>query len=91
MTETFPAIAERVFEMVENGQKTELRLRLGAPTKKVDDFACPIQILGIQKDRIFELFGVDSLQALQLALKFAATLCAQITLLDSPDLGLESF
>jgi hypothetical protein len=95
----FPTIAERVFEMVEEGRRVELRLRLGVPkdTRK-GDFACPIQISGIQNDRIFEIVGEDSLQALVLALKFAGTLLqakqedgAQVTWLGASDLGLEGF
>lgn len=98
MDQTFPAIAERVFEVVESGQRAELRLRLGAPKDAGANFSCLIQISGMHNDRIFEIAGEDSLQALQLALKFAATLLqarreegAQITWLNSADLGLQSF
>jgi hypothetical protein len=96
MVSIFPVIAERVFEMVEEGQRVQLRLRLGAPkdTGK-QDFACQVQISGIQSDRVFEIVGMDSLQALQLALKFASTLLrakqeqgAQITWFNTGDLGL---
>ena len=93
---SFPTIAERVFEMVEEGRRMELRLRLGIPkdTGK-QDFTCPVQISGLESDRVFEIVGEDSLQALQLALKFAGTLLqakreqgTQITWLDESDLGL---
>ena len=92
---SFPIIAERVFEMVEEGQQAELRLRLGAPKNTGKNFACPVQISGIQSDRVFEIAGADSLQALQLALRFAGILLqaeqeqgAQITWLGLSDLGL---
>ena len=96
---SFPTIAERVFEMVENGRRMELRLRLGVPedTRK-GDFACPVQISGIQNDRVFEIVGEDSLQSLVLALKFAGTLLqakqedgAHVTWLGESDLGLGGF
>jgi hypothetical protein len=96
MLSMFPVIAERVFEMVEDGRRVELRLRLGAPkdTGK-QNFACQIQISGIQNDRVFEIVGEDSLQALQLALKFAGTLLqarqeqgTEITWFNTNDLGL---
>ncbi|MGZ4875633.1 MAG: DUF6968 family protein [Candidatus Angelobacter sp.] len=92
---SFPTIAERVFEMVEEGQRAELRLRLAAPKNTGKNFVCPIQICGIHGDRVFEIAGEDSLQSLQLALSFAATLLqakqeqgAQITWLGVSDLGL---
>jgi hypothetical protein len=92
----FPTIAERVFEMVEEGRRVELRLRLGAPEDTGErNFACPVQICGIQDDRVFEIVCEDSLQALQLALRFAATLLhakqergSQITWFNEIDLGL---
>jgi hypothetical protein len=82
--------------MIEEGRRVDLRLRLGAPQDTGNEnFACPIQICGMQDDRVFEIVGVDSLQALQLALKFAAILLkakqeqgAQITWLGVSDLDL---
>jgi len=96
MVSIFSVIAERVFEMVEEGQRVQLRLRLGAPKDTGNqNFACPVQISGIQSDRVFEIVGEDSLQALQLALKFASTLLqakqeqgAQITWFNTSELGL---
>jgi hypothetical protein len=93
---SFSTIAERAFEMVEEGERVELRLRLGTPQQTTDrDFKCPVQICGMHNDRVFEIVGLDSLQALQLALKFAATLLhakqeqgSQITWLNENDLGL---
>jgi hypothetical protein len=93
---SFARIAERAFEMVEEGRRVELRLRLGAPQQTTNrDFKCPVQICGMHNDRVFEIVGLDSLQALQLALKFAATLLhakqeqgSQITWLNESDLGL---
>jgi uncharacterized protein DUF6968 len=96
--QNFPAIAERVFEMVESGRRRELRLRLGAPRYTGENFGCQLQLLGMHNDRVFEIFGEDSLQALQLALKFAGKILrakqedgTQITWFKSPNLGLDSF
>jgi hypothetical protein len=96
VSSSFPMIAERVFEMVEEGRRTELRLHLGAPQDTGNEnFACPVQICGMQNDRVFEIVGEDSLQALQLALKFAGTLLqakqeegAKISWFNTSDLGL---
>jgi hypothetical protein len=86
----------RAFEMVEGDGRVELRLRLGAPQQTADrNFKCPVQICGMHNDRVFEIVGEDSLQALQLALKFAAALLhakqeqgSQITWFNESDLGL---
>lgn len=91
-----PIIAERVFEMVKDSRRGELRLRLWAPSYTGErNFACPVQISGIHNDRVFEIVGEDSLQALQLAIKFAGSLLqgqveqgAQISWFNTNDLGL---
>jgi hypothetical protein len=98
MASIFPISAERVFEMVEKGQRVELRLQLGTPRSTGENFLCSVQILGIQGDKVFEIVGEDSLQALQLAVKFAGTLLqaeqeqgSKITWLGVDDLGLGIF
>ena len=91
----FSVFAERTFDLVENGIRRELRLRVGTPKARESDWACQVQVVGLQDDHIFEIFGIDSLQALQLAVKFIGILLkakqddgAQITWLGETDLGL---
>lgn len=94
----FPAIAERTFDLVENGIHRDLRLRVGTPKARENDWVCQIQVVGIEDDHIFEIFGIDSLQALQLAVTFIGSLLkakqedgVEITWLGKTDLGCDLF
>ncbi len=51
----------------------EVRVTVGKPTKSNDDeYSCQIQILGLGDEHTRSIYGVDSMQALQLALRFVS-------------------
>jgi hypothetical protein len=49
----------------------DLILRVGAPVKRGGDWACSVS-LGVLETRSYTLYGVDSWQAVQLAILFIA-------------------
>ncbi len=67
-----PTIAERKIDIVLSDGKTGfLRVQIGRPVRDPDpkrDWYCPIRIRGMGKDRAHVFYGIDSLQALQMAL-----------------------
>jgi hypothetical protein len=67
-------IATRTLHVLGSPQE-RLTVKIGFPRAVSDgnDFFCPIQIVGDGEDRVFAAMGVDSLQALDLALKSVAT------------------
>lgn len=60
-------IASRRFT-VRGGGKAEIRI--GLPVEEDRDAFCPVQLVGIGDEKVRAIFGVDRVQALQLALKF---------------------
>lgn len=70
-------IAERKIDCVSpSGKAGFLRVQIGRPVRDPDpkgDWYCPIRIRGIGKDRVHMFFGVDALQALQMALSILDT------------------
>ena len=66
-------------------------VRLGQPRRSGKDWLCAYQIRGLADDAVKRVYGVDSMQALQLALEvIRATLLAQddaLAWLDLPDVG----
>ena len=58
-------IAERVFLRSDG---TEVRALVARPSRREVDWGCEFQILGVEHDKIYDVPGVDSLQALHLAL-----------------------
>ncbi len=67
-----PVIAERQYTLTgDDGLATPVLVRLGAPRESPDglDYICPFEITGLARTRIKWAFGVDALQALELALK----------------------
>lgn len=69
-------IAERLLVCRENGEEHPLRLELGEPVQDVvvingTDWRCPLRLtLGVQ-ETVRSVSGIDSLQALQLAIAVA--------------------
>lgn len=57
-------IAERIFEHNDG----ELRVQIAAPERAGDDWGCTYRIVEAGKERSQTAYGVDSLQALLLAL-----------------------
>ncbi|MGH9563259.1 MAG: DUF6968 family protein [Terracidiphilus sp.] len=65
----FDVIAERALDAIGDGGSFEVRVRLGKPTPHPKgDWACPFQITGIGDEKVRLIFGVDAVQALQLAM-----------------------
>lgn len=58
-------IAERVFHRSDG---KEVRARVARPSPREVDWGCEFQVLGVEHDKIYDVPGGDSLQALQLAL-----------------------
>ncbi len=63
-----PLVGERVTSCGRGG-KTKLKVRLGVPRRSEQtDRECPYQIVGLGRSSVGAAYGVDALQALQLAL-----------------------
>ena len=57
-----------------DGARHSVEVRLGKPTpsdRQGGEWACAVQIIGLGPGRIKEAFGVDAVQAIQLALRLA--------------------
>jgi hypothetical protein len=68
----FDLIAERVLTGSTGQQTFEVKVRLGKPVPDPKgDWMCPFQIIGTGDGRAEKIFGIDAVQALQLAM-FAA-------------------
>jgi hypothetical protein len=75
-------IASRRLTLVQQeGPPSEVFVLLGKPqqTPGFDDYYCPCQITGAGFDRLWYLCGIDTMQAIQLAMR---NLCAEIELLN---------
>lgn len=60
-------IAER--QLAVGGSRRHLMVRLGAPKSVKVDWMCPYQLLGLGRKTVRGAFGVDSFQALVMALE----------------------
>ena len=92
-------LAEREYEATNahGGEPRKVLLRIGRPRNAphLDGaWVCPVQILVIGEDDVFDAAGVDAVQALHLAMAMAAASLTYppqgvtITWLGSSDLGL---
>jgi len=57
-----------------DGERRAVEVRFGKPTpsgRLGGEWGCPVQIIGLGPERIKDAFGVDSVQAIQLALRLA--------------------
>jgi len=54
------------------GAEQRVRVIIGLPIQSQDkvDYSCQVQILGLGDEQIRSIYGLDSMQALQLALRF---------------------
>ena len=70
-----PAIAERRLSFkTSSTESKEVRVILGKPTQSdKGDYCCQVQILGVGDERVRPIYGLDSMQALQLALRFISS------------------
>jgi hypothetical protein len=68
-------IAERTwFAVAPDGKGLDISVRVGQPYRASDvSWACPIAVTGIY-DKLQPIEGIDSLQAIELALRLAAQL-----------------
>ena len=71
----------------------DVRVVLGGPTHSTDkqEYSCDVQIVGLGDAKVRRIFGVDSMQALQLALKFISEMLnryrGSLTWLGNDDIG----
>jgi hypothetical protein len=83
----FEVFAERELRMV-GADPHSVFVRLGRPRRQeTGEWGCPVQILGLGRDQHHLVFGEDSMQALQIALSFVATMLRgsdNLTWSDSP-------
>ena len=62
-------VAERILTG-ESKRRERIIVRVGMPRKAIpQDWVCPFQISGIHGSRVYPAYGVDAIQALQLALE----------------------
>lgn len=67
-------VAEREFMIIEGAELRPARVLVYAPEKISDnEWKCEYRLVGFSKDRARKAYGVDSYQALYLALKILAT------------------
>ena len=87
---------ERKFELHNaSGEVSHVRLCMGEPQQKADDWSCQFQIMGIGDETIQASFGIDSLHSFLIGLKLAHALLKylaryeqkKITWLNNDDLG----
>jgi hypothetical protein len=90
-TASGPIIAERVFEL--DGRPRAVRVRLRKPRRDpmTGDHWCTFELSGLEKAMGFKVWGIDSLQALQLAMRAAGELLREkglaLTWCGDEDLG----
>jgi hypothetical protein len=70
---TGPIMAERKFES-SGGARASIRVRAPARDSRTGNYKCSVEWVHSGKKELFELWGVDSMQALQLALRAAGDL-----------------
>ena len=62
-------IAIRQLFLVDEPRR-EILVKIGKPQlSEHNDYVCPIQVAGIGEERVFGIYGVDSVQALELAMR----------------------
>jgi hypothetical protein len=72
---TGPIIAERRFESAGGtGQRASIRVRAPARDSRTGNYKCSVEWFHSGEKELFELWGIDSMQALQLALRAAGDL-----------------
>ncbi len=72
---TGPIMAERRFEMAgRTGQRATIRVRAPARDSRTGNYRCTVEWVHAGEKELFELWGIDSMQALQLAIRAAGEL-----------------
>ena len=69
-------IAELRLQLMRRGAKRKwaVHVTIGAPEPDGNDWCCPIRLKGLVDSKERRIFGVDSWQAVILALRFAETM-----------------
>lgn len=63
-------IATRLLELA-GDPVAEVLVKIGKPERSEhNDFCCRVQVTGLGDERVHGIFGVDSVQALELAMRF---------------------
>jgi len=69
-----PIVAERnLYAIAPDGREFDLTIRINQPYQSDESWACSVAVIGLC-DRLRDIHGVDSMQALHLALRLAAQL-----------------
>jgi len=72
---TGPILAERRFESPDSsGQRATIRVRAPARDSRTGNYRCSVEWVHSGEKELFELWGIDSMQALQLAIRAAGDL-----------------
>jgi hypothetical protein len=72
---TGPIVAERRFELADRpGLQASVRIRKPARDRRTGNYKCSVEWIRPEERELFELWGIDSMQALQLALLAAGDL-----------------
>ena len=70
-----PIMAERRFESTGgSGQRASIRVRTPARDSRTGNYRCTVEWVHSGEKELFELWGIDSMQALQLAIRAAGDL-----------------
>ncbi len=71
MDELDSPLAERRLVLAsDQGDLREVRIRIGKPKFSTEDFYCEFQITGLGEYKAGQIYGIDSMQALVLTLRF---------------------
>lgn len=62
---------------IERQPDTIVELRIGTPREMDQKASCPVQLVGMGDERVRPIFGIDTIQALQLAVRYLEPLLIQ--------------
>jgi hypothetical protein len=88
-------IAERQLTFEErSSHPKDVRVLVGRPVQaaETEEYSCAVQILGVGDEKVRQIYGMDSMQALQLGLRFISEMLdnyrAGLLWLGNKDIGL---
>lgn len=73
-----PIVAERFFELDGNAKAVRVRIRKPRRAPKTGDHWCTFEVTGLGEAMGYKVWGIDSLQALQLAVRAVGELLHQL-------------
>lgn len=62
---------ERILTYTDESSSSEVLVRISYPEKQTGDYACAVEVKGGPFDVTTKIFGLDSMQAIVLAISFA--------------------